>query len=51
MRLFLKLLVPLFFAFPLALAGVIYLAVDTQPSLNRAAEITPWKGQAHSRSE
>ena len=42
MRLFLKLFVPLFFALPLALAGAIYLAVDTQPSLNRAAEITPW---------
>jgi len=42
MRLFLKLFVLLFFALPLALAGAIYLAVDTQPSLNRAAEITPW---------
>ena len=42
MRLFLKLFVPLFFALPLALAGAIYLVVDSQPSLNRAAEITPW---------
>ncbi len=29
MRLFLKLFVPLFFALPLALAGAIYLVVDT----------------------
>ena len=41
MRLFLKLCFLLFFALPLAVAGVIYLAVDTQPSINRAAEITP----------
>jgi hypothetical protein len=41
MRLFLNLFLLLFFALPLALAGLIYLAVDTQPSINRAAEITP----------
>jgi len=41
MRLFLKLFFLLFFLLPFAVAGVIYLAVDTQPSINRAAEITP----------
>lgn len=41
MRLFFKLLVLLFFALPLAVAGVIYLALDSAPSINRAAEITP----------
>ena len=41
MRLFLKLFFLLFFVLPLALAGLLYLAVDTEPSINRAAEITP----------
>jgi len=53
MRLFLKLFVPLFFALPLALAGAIYLVVDSQPSLNRAGNyaLEYRKGQANSRSE
>jgi len=41
MRLFLKLFFLLFFVLPLSLAGLLYLAVDTEPSINRAAEITP----------
>ena len=41
MRTLFKLFVLLFFALPLALAGLIYLAIDTVPSINRAAEITP----------
>jgi hypothetical protein len=41
MRLFFRLFILLVVALPLAVVGVIYLAVDTQPSLNRAAEITP----------
>lgn len=41
MRLFFRLLNLLLIALPLALAGLIYLAVDTQPTVNRAAEITP----------
>lgn len=41
MRLFFRLLILLIVVLPLAVIGLVYLAVDTQPSLNRAAEITP----------
>jgi uncharacterized protein YpmS len=41
MRLFFKLLVLCFLALPFVVAGIIYLAIDTAPSINRAAEITP----------
>lgn len=41
MRLFFRLFILLFVILPLAAIGLVYLAVDTQPSLNRAAEITP----------
>jgi uncharacterized protein YfiM (DUF2279 family) len=36
-----KLILFLIFALPLILAGVVYLAIDTEPNINRAAEITP----------
>jgi hypothetical protein len=41
MRLFFRLIILLVVVLPLAVIGLVYLAVDTQPSLNRAAEITP----------
>ena len=41
MRLFFKLLVLCFLALPFVVAGIIYLAIDTAPSIKRAAEITP----------
>jgi len=41
MRFFFRLFILLLVVLPLAVVGLIYLAVDTQPSLNRAAEITP----------
>jgi uncharacterized protein YfiM (DUF2279 family) len=41
MRSFFKLCVPLICVPVLALAGVIYFAVDTSPNIHRAAEITP----------
>jgi len=41
MRGLFKLILFLILALPLALAGVVYLAVDSAPSINRAAEITP----------
>jgi hypothetical protein len=41
MRLFFKLLVLFFLALPFVVAGIIYLAIDTAPSIDRAAEITP----------
>ena len=41
MRLLFRLFILLFVILPLAVIGLVYLAVDTQPSLNRAAEITP----------
>jgi hypothetical protein len=41
MRLVFKLVLLLFFALPLAIAAIIYLAIDTAPSVQRAAEITP----------
>src|SRR6266496_3333274 len=41
MRGLFKLILFLILALPLALAGVVYLAVDSAPNINRAAEITP----------
>jgi uncharacterized protein YfiM (DUF2279 family) len=41
MRFLFKLILFLIFALPLILAGVVYLAIDTEPNINRAAEITP----------
>jgi hypothetical protein len=41
MRLLFKLLVALIIILPVALVALIYIAVDTQPSINRAAEVTP----------
>jgi len=41
MRFFFKLILLLIFFVPLAVAGAIYLVVDTQPTINRAAEVTP----------
>ncbi len=41
MRLFFRLFLLLIVCLPLALAGLLYLALDTRPSVNRAAEITP----------
>lgn len=41
MRFFFKLLLLLIFALPLALIGVAFLIVDTQPTVSRAAEVTP----------
>lgn len=41
MRFFFKLFLLLVIALPLSVAGIVYLAVDTAPSINRAAEITP----------
>jgi hypothetical protein len=41
MRFFLKFMLFFVFAVPLALAGVVFLAIDDHPKINRAAEITP----------
>jgi uncharacterized protein YfiM (DUF2279 family) len=41
MRFFLKFMLFFVFAVPLALTGVVFLAVDDHPKINRAAEITP----------
>ena len=41
MRFLLKLLLTLVVILPTALGAVIYLAIDTLPSINRAADITP----------
>jgi hypothetical protein len=41
MRFFFKLFLLLVIALPLSVAGIVYLAVGTAPSINRAAEITP----------
>jgi hypothetical protein len=41
MRFLFKLVLLLFFAIPLAIAAIVYLAIDTSSSINRAAEITP----------
>jgi hypothetical protein len=41
MRFLLKLILFLIVALPLILAGAVYLAIDTEPNINRAAEITP----------
>ncbi len=41
MRLLFKLIFLLIFATPLLLGGAAFLAVDTQPAINRAAEVTP----------
>ncbi|HEX2929288.1 MAG TPA: hypothetical protein VHV54_06220 [Candidatus Binatia bacterium] len=41
MRLFFKLFLLIIIALPLVAAGIIYLAVDSAPTINRAAEITP----------
>ena len=41
MRFLFKLVLLLFFALPLVIAAIGYLAIDTAPSIQRAAEITP----------
>jgi hypothetical protein len=41
MRFLLKLILFLIVALPLILAGAVYLAIDTEANINRAAEITP----------
>ena len=41
MRFFFKLILLTFFGLPLILAAAVYLAVDTQPTIERVAEITP----------
>jgi hypothetical protein len=41
MRFLLKLIFFLILALPVILAGAVYLALDTEPNINRAAEITP----------
>jgi len=41
MRFLLKLLLTLVVVLPIALGAMIYLAIDTLPSINRAADITP----------
>lgn len=41
MRFFLKLIFLLLFSLPLAIGAAVFLAVDTQPAINRAAEIAP----------
>ncbi len=41
MRLVFKLVLLPFFALPLAIAAILYLAIDTAPRVQRAAEITP----------
>jgi hypothetical protein len=41
MRFFIKPILLTLFALPLLLAGLLFLAVDTQPTFDRAAEVTP----------
>ena len=41
MRFLFKLLLTLIVVLPIALGAMIYLAIDTSPSINRAAEVTP----------
>jgi uncharacterized protein YfiM (DUF2279 family) len=41
MRFLIKLILFLILALPLAFAGVVYLAIDSAPNINRIAEITP----------
>jgi hypothetical protein len=41
MRFLFKLILLLIFALPLILVGAVYLAIDTEPKIYRAAEITP----------
>jgi|SRR5205809_987191 len=41
MRFLLKLVLVFVFLVPLSLAGMVFLAVDDHPKINRAAEITP----------
>src|SRR5688572_19498638 len=41
MRFLFKLILLLILALPFILAGAVYLAIDTEPNINRAAEITP----------
>ncbi|HEY2919660.1 MAG TPA: hypothetical protein VGK77_11795, partial [Candidatus Binatia bacterium] len=41
MRFLFKLILLLILALPLILAAAVYLAIDTEPNINRAAEITP----------
>jgi hypothetical protein len=41
MRFLIKVILLLILALPLILAGAVYLAIDTEPNINRAAEITP----------
>jgi uncharacterized protein YfiM (DUF2279 family) len=41
MRLFFKLFLSLLFALPIAMAAAVYLAVESAPTINRAAEVTP----------
>ena len=41
MRFLFKLILLLIFALPLILVGAVYLAIDTEPKINRAADITP----------
>jgi hypothetical protein len=41
MRLLLKLLLTIIVILPISLGAMIYLAIDTSPSINRAAEVTP----------
>jgi hypothetical protein len=41
MRFFLKFMLFSVFAIPLALTGMVFLAIDDHPKINRAAEITP----------
>lgn len=41
MRILFKLLLTIIVILPIALGAMIYLAIDTSPSINRAAEVTP----------
>jgi hypothetical protein len=41
MRFFFKLILLILFGLPLILAAAVFLAIDTQPAIDRAAEITP----------
>ena len=41
MRFFFKMILLILFALPLILAAAVFLAVDTQPRIERAAEVTP----------
>src|SRR5512143_1443096 len=41
MRFYFKLILLILFGLPLILAAAVFLAIDTQPAIDRAAEITP----------